>query len=300
MQSEHLNAQFGIAGGLSFFTGEGGLVMARITTAGAEALVSAYAGQVLAFRPAGQANDLFFLSEKAYYAPGKAIKGGVPVCWPWFGSDPEGKGRPGHGFVRNRAWDVRGSAALADGRIRLVLGLQDTAETRAIWPHAFDLEMAVTVGERLEIALTTRNSGAEAMTISQGLHSYFQIGDVDRVAVLGLSGKSYIDKVDGGAVKLQDGPVTIACETDRVYLDVDGPVTIDDPALGRRIVVTGTGSRSAVVWNPWIGVAASMSDLNDDDYKILLCVETTNAGTDTIIIPAGGEHRPGAVIGVEG
>lgn len=300
MTIERLNAEFGIAGKLSVVAGPGGLPMVDIDTGTAKARVSVYAGQVLSFRPAGQAADLMFLSEKAYYADGKAIKGGMPVCWPWFGPDPEGKGRPGHGFVRNRAWTLRGTEALADGRVRVRVGLIDTEETRAVWPESFDLEVQVTVGASLETALVTRNKGTAPFPLTQALHTYFRVGDIGRVKVTGLDGRTYIDKMDGGKEKTQQGAVAIAGETDRIYTGVAGPLAIEDGALGRRIVISAAGSASAVVWNPWAATAASMADLNDDDYKVMICVETTNAGPDVVQVPAGGEYRLVATYAVEG
>jgi glucose-6-phosphate 1-epimerase len=298
MSIEQLNASFGIPGHLTFVEGAGGLPMARIVAQGAEALVSVYAGQVLQWRPAGQAEDVFFLSGKAYYAPGKAIKGGAPVCWPWFGADPEGKGRPGHGFVRNRPWDVRGSELMADGRVRLAMGLTDTEETRAIWPHAFDLELEAIVGDTLTIALDTRNHGSEPLTITDGLHSYFRIGDIAGVRVTGLNDKAYIDKMDGGKTKMHDGVLAVSGEMDRIFLSPDREMAIEDWGLGRHIVLRSTGSRSAVVWNPWIATTAGMGDLEPDDYLRFLCVETTNAGPDVVTIPGGHRHELGVEIAV--
>jgi len=291
MNIDQLNTDFAIAGQLEFVEGPGGLIQAKIRNTLAEATVATYAAQVLSYKPAGAADDLLFVSESAYYQEGKATKGGVPVCWPWFGPDPEDKGRPAHGFVRNRQWNVMASGALDDGRTRLVLGLDATDETRTIWPVDFELRLEVIVGATLDINLITLNEGKEPVTISQALHTYFLVGDASRAGVLGLDGKTYIDKVDGGAEKTQDGPVTIAGEVDRIYTGVDGDLTVDDPALGRRIQIAAEGSRSAVVWNPWVDIAKSMADLADDDYQRLLCVESTNAGPDLIEIPAGGDHR---------
>lgn len=299
MSMEQLNATYGIDGHLAFFAGEGGLPMAKITAAGAEALVSIYAGQVLAWRPAGQSEDVFFLSSKAYYAPGKAIKGGVPICWPWFGADPDGKGRPGHGFMRNRQWDVRSGEKTADGRVRFVMGLKESADTLAIWPHAFDLEIEVIVGETLTINLTSRNTDAGPVTISQGLHSYFRVGNIARTQVLGLDGARFIDKVDQSKDKKIWGPVIIEGEVDRVYYGIGNRLGIVDRTLERRIDLTSSGSKSAVVWNPWKAIAASMADLEDDDYQRFVCVETTNASPDTVILDPGASHTIGVVISVE-
>lgn len=298
MTIAQLDGQFGIGGHLSFIDGEGGLPMAKITAQGAEALVSVYAGQVLQWQPAGQREDVFFLSRKAYYAPGKAIKGGAPICWPWFGSDPEGKGRPGHGFVRNRPWDVRGTRLHDDGRVSLTLGLTDSDETRGIWPYGFDLELVATVGKTLAITLNTRNHGSEPLTITDGLHSYFRTGAISGVKVTGLEDKAYIDKMDGGATKTQNGAVTVEGEMDRIYINPAQRLEIEDAELHRTIILKTHGSRSAVVWNPWTKTTAGMADLEADDYLRFICVETTNAGPDVVTIPGGYRHELGVEISV--
>ncbi|MCW5601431.1 D-hexose-6-phosphate mutarotase [Nitrosomonas sp.] len=291
MNIEQLNTDHGIVGQIEFFEGQGGLPFIRASNAKANALISVYAGQVLAYRPAGKAEDLMFLSEKAYYQAGKAIKGGVPICWPWFGPDPEGKGRPAHGFVRNRMWDVVDTAVTINGETRIVLGLTDTPETRLIWPHAFVLRLEINIGEKLDLALVTRNSGDQPFTITQAFHTYFGVGDIHQTSVSGLEGKSYIDKVDGGQQKLQSGMVTINAEVDRIYLDVANELIIHDAARKRNVRITSQGSRSAVVWNPWAKIASEMADLQDDDYLRLLCVETTNAASDVVTIQPGSEFR---------
>jgi glucose-6-phosphate 1-epimerase len=294
MDIQGLNARFAIAGKVAVIEGDGGFPMVAVTTPAASALVSVYAGQVLSFRPAG-AEDLFFLSDKAFYADGKAIKGGVPICWPWFGPDPDGKGRPGHGFVRNRMWTLRGVEELPDGRIHIRVGLADSEETRAIWPHGFDVELQATIGESLETALVTRNTGTTPFSLSQGLHTYFKVGDASRATVEGLDGVSYVDKMDGGAVKTLAGPVTITGETEMLVTGAPAAMEINDPAMGRAIRIRSQGSASAVIWNPWAKTGGAMADLEPEDYLRLLCVETTNAGPDTVTVPPGGVHRLAAV-----
>jgi glucose-6-phosphate 1-epimerase len=287
MNVEQLNTEFGIAGQLKFVEGKGGLPLIEIDNGKAAATISVYAGQVLSYRPANEPIDLLFLSGKAYYADGKAIKGGVPVCWPWFGPDPEGRGRPGHGFVRNRMWSVRGTEAMNDGSTRVRLGLSATDETRAIWPQSFALTLEITIGDTLGLAMTTNNSGDQPFSITQAFHTYFLVGDIDSVRVLGLENTRYIDKVDNSAGKTQTGAVAITQEVDRIYLDVPTELVLDDAALRRRIHITSGGSRTAVVWNPWAKISAEMADLEDDDYKRLLCIETTNAANDVIVVAPG-------------
>lgn len=292
MTIEQLNANFGIAGQLEFIVGKGGLPMIQVKTAKAKALISLHAGQVLLYQPAGEPEDVMFLSEKAYYQDGKAIKGGAPVCWPWFGADPEGKGRPGHGFVRNRGWNVIATEALGNGDIKVTVGLDDTPETQAIWPHAFSLRQEIVIGDTLNLSLITRNTGKEKFTITQAFHTYFKVGDIACAKVTGLAGCDYLDKAGGGNTqKQQTGDVTIDAEVDRIYLNVGNTLTIDDAALKRRIQITSQKSKTAVVWNPWEKIAKDMADLEDHDYQRLLCVETTNAADDVREVAPGGECR---------
>lgn len=291
MTIEQLNTQFGIAGQLEFIAGNGGLPMIQVKTAKAKALISIHAGQVLSYQPAGEPEDVMFLSAKAYYQDGKAIKGGAPICWPWFGADPEGKGRPGHGFVRNRGWNVMATEALSNGDIKVTVGLDDTPETQAIWPHSFGLRQEIVVGDTLNLSLITRNTGKEKFTITQAFHTYFRVGDIAQVKVSGLEGCSYIDKVDSSIQKQQVGPVTIHSEVDRIYLGVSNALTIDDSALHRRIRITSQGSKTAVVWNPWEKISKEMADLEDADYQRLLCVETANAANDIVEVASGSECR---------
>jgi len=292
--------EYEIENELQFVEIEHGFTYIEINNARAHATISTYSGQVLSYRPKSQQDDLLFVSEKAYYEEGKAIKGGIPVCWPWFGADPDDLGRPAHGFVRNRQWEVTASESLADGSTKVALGLVDTDETRDIWPHPFKLSIEITVGDSLKVALLTHNKGDESITISQALHTYFYVGDISKVQVLGLNGTEYLDKVDGFAQKTQAGPVTIDGEVDRIYQNVSGELVIDDASLGRRIRIASRGCSTAVVWNPWIEIAASMGDLEDGDYSRMICVETANAGTETVEIAAGDEYRLEAEYTIEG
>ena len=290
MNSNQLS-EYEIDNELQFVEIEHGFTYVEINNDKAHATISTYSGQVLSYRPKGQQADLLFVSDKAYYEDGKAIKGGIPVCWPWFGADPEGLGRPAHGFVRNRQWEVSASESLADGSSRVVLSLGDNEATRNIWPHPFKLSIEITVGDSLRVALVTHNSGAASITISQALHTYFHVGDISKVSVLGLEGTDYLDKVDNSARKTQAGAITVDSEVDRIYEGVSGELVIDDESLGRKIRIASRGCSTAVVWNPWIETAAAMGDLDDDDYRRMLCVEAANAGSETIEIAAGGEYR---------
>ena len=301
MNIEALNAEHGLDQTLRIIEGRGGLPMIEIENQLATALISLHAGQVLAYRLADAAQDLLFLSERAYFAPGKAIKGGVPVCWPWFGADPEGRGRPAHGFVRSMPWSLRDTCALDGGATRVTLGIADDDRTRLLWPHRFNLTVEVTVGSSLRVELITRNAQDRPFTITQALHTYFKVGDATRARVLGLEGCRYINKAKGGndAIITQEGAVTVSGEVNRIYQSVPPALSIEDPALGRRVGIAAENSTTCIVWNPWVETARAMDDLDDDDYRSMLCVETANAADEVVEVPAGGEVRLGVVYAIE-
>ena len=289
-----LNSRFGIPDQLHFKDGGSDLPVAIITTRHASAALALQGGQMLTWQPTGQ-QPVLWVSEAAVFEPGKGVRGGVPVCWPWFGAVP---GKATHGFVRTRMWQVRGTELDATGQVVLRLGLSDDASTRALWDHAFDLEMVVTVGSTLTMALTTRNIGSAPFTITQALHTYFCTGDIAQTAVQGLDGTSYLDKVQNFAVCQQTGDVTFSGETDRIYTDTEADSLILDGAGGRTIRISKQGSASTVVWNPWTEKEKTMADMAAGEHQQFLCVETCNAGPDAVAIAAGGAHTLVATISV--
>lgn len=291
MDIAQANDELGIPGVLAICEGNGGLPLLSIENAYASASISVHGGQVLSYCPVNTEQDLLFVSQQAYFQPDKAIKGGIPVCWPWFGPDPEHRGRPDHGFVRDRGWQLLATETRANGSTRILLGLRDDDRSQALWPHAFSLELQVTIGETLELALLTHNSGATPIRVTQALHAYFSVGDVRKAQVLGLAGHEYIDKVSDGARATQSGPINIDGPVNRIYLDTTDRLIIDDSSLGRSIHIEREGSRSAVVWNPWVEQSRSMGDFGDDEYLRMICVETTNAAEDAVTIAAGERHR---------
>ena len=301
VELDRLNAEYAIPGRLRFVEGRGGLTLMEIDTPLAAATVTPHGGQVLSFRPKSASEDLLFVSERAYFAAGQEIKGGVPLCWPWFGRDPDGKGRVIHGFARALPWTLRGCESQSDGATAVRFGLVDDARTRALWPHPFDLEVEILIGSALRVALTTRNPSDRTFRITQGLHAYFKIGDPTRLAVRGLEGCHYIDKAAGAgdAIVRQDGPVTPSAEVNRIYERVPTSLTIEDPVLARRIRIDSEHSRTCVVWNPWVESARTMDDLDDLDYRRFICVETVNTASEVIEVPPQGESRIAATYRVE-
>ncbi|NJM96595.1 MAG: D-hexose-6-phosphate mutarotase [Phormidesmis sp. RL_2_1] len=299
MTLEQLNKAFGIPSQVEIVEGKGGFPLIAIHNEQAKAKISIYSGQVISFQPVGESADLMFVSENAYYQSGKAIKGGIPICWPWFGPDPEGRGRASHGFVRNRMWTLLSTEATPAGATKVKLGVSANEETETIWPYRFELVIEIVVGTQLSVALITQNTGDEAFSITQALHTYLAVGDITQVQVLGLDDTPYLDKADGGVKKTQTGAITIIGETDRIYEGVNPELLIEDGALGRRIRIATVGSSTAIVWNPWQEISMKMADLADKDYQQFICVETANAADEVIEILPGGAHQMQAVYTVE-
>ena len=268
-----LNDQFGIANQLKVVQKNNDITLIEINSVHAKATISMHGGQVLSFRPLNQTQDLLFVSTQAKYEPGKAIRGGIPICWPWFGPDPNNIG-PAHGLVRTREWQLRHTAVLADGAIKIILGIQDNDETRRIWPNIFDLSIIITIHQALSLELISHNTGVNPFEITQALHSYFKVGDSQHIQVTGLENKLYIDKTDGEKEKQQTSTVTISQETDRIYQGLTKDLVLTDKVLSRKIHITSKNSNTAIVWNPWIKKAAAMNDMGDEEYKKMVCIET--------------------------
>ena len=283
-----LNARFAIPGIVTVVAGEGGLVRLDITNRFANASLYLHGAHVARFQPVGAA-PVLWMSGSSLFAADKPIRGGVPICWPWFGPHPSDQTMPAHGFVRVCAWTLVEVAQTADGRTVVTLELVDDDASRRLWPHAFRLRYHVTVGAALELDLRVDNTGALPFTFAEALHTYFAVGDVRRTRVEGLAGTTYLDKVRGLQPFPETGAVMFAGETDRVHLDTAATCIIDDGK--RRVVVAKEGSRTTVVWNPWIDKAKAMKDFGDDEWIGMVCVETVNAFTQSVALPSGASHH---------
>jgi glucose-6-phosphate 1-epimerase len=283
--ADRLNELFARPGELEFLVGDHGALVASVTNAQGSATIAIQGAQVLTWAPAGD-EPVVWLSPDARFKPGKSLRGGIPVCWPWFGAHPEDPSKPAHGFARNLDWVLSEAATVPEGT-RLVLRLVPGEAELALWPHQAELSLAVTVGERLRLDLATVNTGAEPITITQALHTYFEVEDIAEVEVEGLEGCEYIDKTAADARLRQEGPILIDREVNRIYLGCPGDAVIRDRALERAIRVSKTGSTSYVVWNPWAETGAAFGDMGEDGYRRMLCVETTNAASDVVTVAPG-------------
>jgi len=294
-----LNDEFAIDGHVSFAEGPGGLPVAEINNRMGSATVCLLGAHVMSFQPNG-AEPVLFLSKHARFEVGQPIRGGVPVCWPWFARRPDAPDKPLHGLVRTRLWEVVDVFEGPQGSTELSFAIRDDEETRAEWPHAFELEMTVHVGKRLRVELVTYSNSDEPFTITEALHHYFYVSNTADISIMGLSGAAYLDTTnDPPTRETQSGHVKIAGEVDNVYSDTESDLVINDPGLGRRIRIHKEGSRSTVVWNPWIEKSKNMADFGDDEYTHMVCVETANAYETPVTIEPGGDHLMAATVSVE-
>lgn len=291
MDIDQLNIDYGIADQLTFVKGKGGLPFILISNHAATALISIYAAQVLSFQPTVEPEDLLFLSQKSSYEEGKAIRGGIPVCWPWFGPDPKDRDRPDHGFVRNGLWAVLATTAMADNETKVTLRFQQTIQSESYWQQPFILDLEISVGDTLTLKLVTRNTGDKAFSITQALHAYLHVGDINQVQILGLEDSDYLDKLDDSVQKHQSGAVTFLEEVDRIYTGTQNKWIIDDSSFNRQIKITATSNKTMVVWNPWEATSAKMPDLEPDDYEHFICLEAGNVDTDTVELLPGSEYN---------
>jgi glucose-6-phosphate 1-epimerase len=258
--------------------GTGSDAVTLVHSSGASARITHHGAHVISWvDPSGR--DRLYLSPRAEYAPGKAIRGGIPVIFPQFGIGP----LPKHGFLRTRRWSlISHIASTATFRIT------DDEETLAIWPHPFTAELTVNLGEMLTVSLKITNSGDSPFTFSAALHNYFAVADVQSSAVHGLAGLVYVDKLaDGARFVEQAGELRITGETDRVYVAGPRQVTIS-AALGTSSTVVGAGEFGDwVVWNPWRDGSVSIADMDSDDYLEMLCVEAARI-SEPVVLEAGG------------
>lgn len=281
---------FEIPDRVTLVSGKGGLPCFRLEADGGTAVIYLHGAHVTEFIPAAQA-PVLWMSGSSWFEVGKPIRGGIPLCWPWFGPHAADPSRPSHGIARLRAWTPLDSSVLHDGRVRLRLGFTPAGDETALVPATLRAEITLTVGTALELQLRTRNEGADPVGFEDALHSYFAVGDLGGVSVTGLEGTVYSDSLDQRRLRIQDGPVRFTAETDRVYADRAAFTEIVDEANGRRIRIEKSGSNSTVVWNPWINKSKAMPDFGDDEWTGMCCVETANARDGRLTLLPGNQHE---------
>ena len=236
---------------------------------------------------------LLYVSNTSHFETGKAIRGGIPVCWPWFGKHKNEKNFPQHGFARTALWQCIDTNEDDDHSTEITLRLENSQKNKSLWPYKSDLQLKFLINDTLSLQLTTTNQDQESFTISSALHSYFSVSDISSVIVKGLDNTPFIDTLTMDH-KRQTGEISITQETDRVYQETCHPIELHDAE--RIVTINNNGSKSVVLWNPWIEKSLTMADLDDNGYKTMLCIETANAFNDERSLVPGETHTLGMII----
>ena len=290
-----LNRLFGIQDHALFEEREPGMTRLCLNAGDSDAVIYLHGAHLTHWAPR-DAQPVLYLSPKAVFVPGKAIRGGVPLLFPWFGprwdgavfDAAHGTRSPAHGFARTSVWSVESVSRTAQGEIVVVLSLGPDAVSRSLGYDHFALKLECRIGTELHLALHVSNTGAEPMMYEDGLHTYFAVADVHPVRLEGLTGATYLDKRDGSARKVQaEDRFAFTRDVDRTYLHTDADLTLHDPA-GRRVVhIAKSGSQTTVIWNPWTVLTPNFADLAEDSWQHFVCVEAVNAEENRIVLAPG-------------
>lgn len=282
-EPDELNKTFGIEGALRFETGEGDLPRGIVESPGCGGEFYLHGAQVTSWRPAGH-GEVLWLSPTANFEAGRAIRGGIPVCFPWFGAHPDDRDAPSHGLARIQPWELRGTRRVGDA-------IEVELETRI---EPWSCRLSASFGELLTVALDVHNTGNDDASFESALHTYLAVSDVEAVALAGLEDAPFIDMAAGSVRRDAEGtPLRLRGEVDRLYPGRTGLVRVRDGA--RLIEIDGGASRSTVVWNPGPKRAASLADLGEG-WRRMLCVETANVAGDRVTLPPAGTSRTSTTI----
>ena len=275
--------------------GAGGLDVVRVTGPQATALIYLQGAHVTSWAPAG--HDVLWMSRASTFRAGSPIRGGIPICFPWFGARPADPTAPAHGFARLRTWELV-AADEVDEAVVVTLRLRDDESTRtSAWPHPFEALYTVTVGSTLRVSLEVTSAAVADVTFEEAFHTYLAVEDVRGAEVTGLEGVPFVDRL-AGPVAAENQSVRFAAETDRIYGGTRAPVTVHQHGSGRSVTISKEGSDATVVWNPWIAKAQAMQDFGDDEWTGMVCVETCNVRDTRVHLGPGGSHTMAAVLTV--
>ena len=292
-----LDNRFEIAGIARVVRGNGGLPKVRVTTRSATADIYLHGAQVTSWRPA-DAEEAVFLSENSNWEDSRAIRGGIPVCFPWFRAKADDPHAPAHGVVRTREWRLDAITAEDGGSVIATFSTESDVFTRRWWPFEFRLVHRVTIGRTLRLELIATNVGSKTLRFEEALHTYFRVGRVEDVRVRGLDQVAYLDNTDGNRKKLQSRDVVFAGPIDSAYLNTYDAPELIDPILRRTLRTDKENSATTVVWNPWQRGASALADLGKDEWQRMACVEASNILDAAVSLAPGEEHTMRATLNV--
>ncbi len=295
MTSE-LDRRFGISGITRVVEGDGAMPRVQITSSLCEGEMYLHGAHVTSWKPAG-ADEVLFLSSKSRWEDGQAIRGGIPICFPWFRAKVNNPGAPAHGFVRTKAWQIESIVEDENGvAVSMFTGSDET--TQRWWPGDFRLVHRATFGSELELELVCTNTGTTPLHFEEALHTYNRVADVRNAHLQGLDGVHFLDNTDSNKQKTQRGDLAIVSQTDNAYLNTQNDLDLLDPGKRRRIRLRKTNSSTTVVWNPWSEAAGKMKDLGEGEWSQFFCVEASNILDAAVNLAPGREHRMSALLSV--
>jgi len=289
-----LDARFGIPGVVKVCEGHGGLPRVQITSTLVSAEMYLHGAQVTSWRPLGD-DEVLFVSSKSQWQEGQAIRGGIPICFPWFRAKAGDAHSPAHGFARTRSWQLESIIEREKG-VAVSMVTHSDEQSRRWWPGEFRLTHRVTFGPELKLELICRNTGTTPLRFEEALHTYNRVADVEQVHLQGLDTVRFLDNTNANQEKIQIGDVAIASQTDSAYVNTESAVDLLDPKMRRRIRLQKEDSLNTVVWNPWREGAAGLRDLGDGEWKQFLCVEASNILDSSVNLDPGQEHKMTAVL----
>lgn len=291
-----LDRRFGIPGVASVCEGSGAMPRVQITSSLAEGEMYLHGAQVTSWKPAG-ADEVLFLSTKSRWEEGQAIRGGIPICFPWFRAKVDDPQAPAHGFVRTKAWQLESIVENESG-VAVSMFTESDERTQHWWPGAFRLVHRATFGSELRLELVCTNTGTTPLRFEEALHTYNRVADVQDARIQGLDSVRFLDNTDSNREKTQYGNVAIVSQTDNAYLNTQNAVDLLDPGMGRRIQLRKSNSLTTVVWNPWRDAAKGMKDLRDGEWTQFLCAEASNILDFAVNLAPGQEHNMTATLSV--
>ena len=291
-----LDRRFAIPGVAKVTEGNGGLPRVQISGAFGSGEVYLHGAQVTSWKPAGH-DEVLFVSTKSHWQEGQAIRGGIPICFPWFRAKADDAHAPAHGVVRTRSWELE-SVVESENGVAVSMVTHSDEQSRRWWPGEFRLLHRVTFGPKLNLELVCTNTGTMPFRFEEALHTYNRVSDVAKARLQGLDTVQFLDNTDSNREKTQIGDVAIASQTDSAYMNTGNAVDLLDPAMQRHIRLTKANSRTTVVWNPWREGAAGLKDLGDGEWKQFLCAEASNILGDSVNLDPGQEHKMTAVLSV--
>ena len=288
--------QFEIAGVAEVVEGNGGLPRVQITTPEVIGEIYLHGAHVTSWKPSG-AEEVLFVSSQSRWDHGHAIRGGVPICFPWFGGKSDDPAAPAHGFVRTREWRLE-SISQVGRAVTVSMFTESDESTKTWWPADFRLVYRATFGPELGLELQVTNTGRTSLRFEEALHAYHRVGNIQEARLRGLDGVQYFDKTDSNRKKMQQGEIAITSETDRIYLDTTDAIELEDPVIHRATRVVKENSRTTVVWNPWIEKARALSDLGDEEWTQMICIESSNVSDFAVDLAPGRQHTMKALVRV--